>query len=792
MWLTRFAIDRPVIVLLATIGLMVFGLFSYLSLGRNLFPNVDFPAVAISAGYPGASPSEMERLVVKPIEDQLDGMQNLKQINAGAQEGTAMIYVQFNLGTNLDTAASDVQQRVETARAFMPSDLNPPYIERQNNTAEPIVVESLVSRQMTGPELGDLVKDRITSEIKALPGVQNVVVNGQPEREFHVLPDQQRMLATGYTLDDLLASISRNNSDLPGGRIDSPTSETSVSVRADVNSAADIGNIPLFNSLQSQATGGNPLHLSDIARVEDSHVEQRQVSHFNGNAAVYLDIQRQTTSDTVRTTAAVRDGLRKIAAEYPQIHFQEIEASADYTEASINGVLQSLMEGIFLTALVMLLFLHAWRNAIVVMVAIPTSLLATFIMMRAFGFTVDIISMMGLGLTIGILVDDSIVVLENITRHRDIGEDATNAAITGRTEIGNAAIAITLVDVIVFTPIAFMSGIVGEFMREFGLVIVVATLFSLLVSFTLTPLLAARWSVRRRSAAPPRYLAWFQNAFDALQVWYSQRALPFSLRHGTFVGFTCLLLVITSLTLPASPQTGAMINLAIAAAIFAVSGLALLLSPAFRSHRDRELPAFRARGSAAGTLWGDFGQWLRTRPASAAKWIALAPTRVGGTMVALAVPLGLAAIFFVMPKIGFEFIPSTPTGVVNVSVQFPQGQPLAQTQASIDRLEQRFMKIRDVQTVLSTTGSMPAGYGSLQGGNFAKLTVISFKNARSAQDAIGETIRSAAPPLAPGGKITVAGENGGSGAASPIFYNVAGPDSGIGAAADRLAAYIRA
>ncbi len=792
MSLTRFAISRPVIVALATIGLMVFGIYSYFSLGRNLFPSVDFPAVAISADYPGASPSEMEKLVIKPIEDQLDGMQNLKQINATSQEGTASIYAQFNLGTNLDTAASDVQQRVETARAFMPTDLDPPYIERQNNSAEPIVIEALRSDQMRGPQLGDLVKDRLVPEIKAIEGVQNVVVNGQPRREFHVFPQQQRILAAGYTLDDLFNTLARNNSNLPGGRIDSPVSETSVSVHADVNSASDIAAIPLFNTaLPALPTKVSPLHIGDLATVEDGHSEQRQVSHFDGSQAVYLDIQRQTTSDTVKTTQNIRAGLKQIAAEYPQIHFQEIEASADYTETSINGVLQSLVEGIFLTALVMLLFLHAWRNAVVVMVAIPTSLLATFIAMRAFGFTVDIISMMGLGLTIGILVDDSIVVLENITRHRDLGQNPIDAAINGRTEIGSAAIAITLVDVIVFTPIAFMSGIVGEFMREFGIVIVVATLFSLLVSFTLTPLLAAKWSMRQRSAAPPHWLGWFQRGFEAVQRWYSTRALPAGLRHGTFVGFTCVLLIVSALTLPADPKAAAFLNLFIAAVILAVSLLALAFSPLMRRYRDVAMPACAAHRSAARTVLGDFALWIRTRPLAVARWIALAPKRIPSTVVALALPLGLAFIFGVLPKVGSEFIPSAPTGVVNISLQFPQGQPLARTQTVVNALEDRMMKLQDVQSVLSTSGEIDSGYGSLLGGNYAKFTVITYRNKRNSQDRIASQIRQLAPPLAPGAKVTVAGESGSSGAASPIYYNVAGPDSVIDGAANKLAAFIR-
>ena len=223
--------------------------------------------------------------------------------------------------------------------------------------------------------------------------------------------------------------------------------------------------------------------------------------------------------------------MKKIAEKYPQISSRSCSRRPTTRKASLNGVLQSLFEGIFLTAIVLMLFLHAWRNAAVVMIAIPSSLLATFVVMRIMGLTLDNVSLMGLSLIIGILVDDSIVVLENITRHRDMGQSPGDAAISGRTEIGGAAIAITLVDVVVFLPLAFLSGFVGKYMQEFGIVVTVATLFSLFVSFTLTPVLAAKWSVKRRSAAPPRYLAWFQTGFERLNAWYRDRALPLALRH---------------------------------------------------------------------------------------------------------------------------------------------------------------------------------------------------------------------------------------------------------------------
>ncbi len=550
MWLTRFAIARPVITAMVFIGLAVYGLISYFGLGVNLMPNVSFPFVFASASYPGASPTEMEKLVIKPIEDQLDGMPNLDRLTATAQEGTATVLARFRLDTDLDFETVDVQRRVNTARVYMPSDLDPPSVDKFGSASDPIMEEALSSRSLSPAQLSDLISQRIIPDLKALPGVLDVQAAGSTAREIHVYPNQSRLLGSHATLLDINNALGYNNANLPGGRIDSPTAETTVSVHADIQRPSDIAQIPLqvLNGSQLDLAQAS-LKVGDLATIDDGHVEQRLPSRYNGSPAILLDVQRQIDADTVKTTDAARAEMKKLAHDFPNVQFSEISASADYTKGSVDGVMQSLIEGILLTAVVMLLFLHAWRNAVVVMIAIPSSLLATFIVMKLCGFTLDVISLMGLGLTIGILVDDSIVVLENITRHRDLGESALDAAVNGRSEIGNAAVAITLVDVVVFLPIAFLSGIVGKYMKEFGLVIVVATLFSLFVSFTLTPLLAGKWSVKRRSTGVPRWARWFSNGFGVLEGWYAHRALPWVLRHRLLVPLVCVALIAGAIAL---------------------------------------------------------------------------------------------------------------------------------------------------------------------------------------------------------------------------------------------------
>ncbi len=764
MWLTRFSIQRPIIVAMLFIALAVFGTASFFKLGKNAQPNVAFPIVIVFAGYPGASPAEMERLIVKPIEDQLDGIEHLDNMTATAQDGSAVVAVQFKIGTNLDFAAIDVQRRVDTARIYMPADLNPPNVYK-NGAEDPILTYAVGSKTLTGPALADLMNDRVLAEIKHIPNVADAQLFGDAQREFEVYADPIRLMGTGASLADIFAAIAANNANVPGGRIDRPTVETDVSIRADVNTAQEIAAIPLTvpNGAQKYLTVGN------VATVVDGHAEQRRVSHINGSPGLVVDVSRTITADELSSTKVARDEMKKLAARYPQIEFHELFAPADYTKASLNGVFQSLFEGIFLTALVLMLFLHAWRNAVVVMVAIPCSLLATFVTMRALNLTLDNVSLMGLSLIIGILVDDSIVVLENITRHRDMGQAPADAAISGRTEIGGAAIAITLVDVVVFLPLAFLSGFVGEYMKEFGIVVTVATLFSLFVSFTLTPVLAAKWSVKKRSAAPPRYLAWFQTGFERLTAWYRDRALPLALRHRWMTFWLSFLLVLNSLTLAAGKQAmqGAAavdVVLAVVALVWGF-GLGRLLRGRSLSLRGRGLSGIRITGMHAGAT-------------------------VASALVCLATAGGLMLIVLTNHGVQSEFVPDEKQGQVSMILTFPTGTPLGTTQAAIDRIDSAALKLPFVDTVRSTSGMKPSGWGSTNGGFVGRVNVTLQKDHRRSEDDLIEQLRKVAPPLAKGALVTVSSRGGG-GSGSPISYTLSGPDGAIDQAADKLAAFVR-
>ncbi|HEY8321478.1 MAG TPA: efflux RND transporter permease subunit [Candidatus Baltobacteraceae bacterium] len=809
MWLTRFALTRPVITAMVFGALTLFGVFAYFQIGKSQDPpGTTFPVVVIQAGYPGAAPQDVEKLIIKPIEDQMVGIDGLDQISATAQEGIGVVVVQFKLDTNLDLAAIDVQRRVDTARVFMPSDLDPPYVEKNSNT-QPIIDLAVNSKTLSPAALNDIVTNRVKPLIEQIPNVQSVDVGGGLQREFHVQPDPATLLALNATLGDVFGAISQNNANLPGGRMLQPSQEASVAVHADVQSAADLAAVPL----SIPGASSRLLTVGNVAKTDDGYAEQRNISHFNGKPRLYISINKTLESDEINATKIARERLKGIEAQFPQISFFEVDAPADDTAAELNGVWQSLFEGILLTAIVMLLFLHAWRNAAVVLISIPVSIFATFVVMKALGFTFDFMSLMGLSLIIGILVDDSIVVLENITRHRDMGESPMDAAINGRTEIGGAAIAITMVDVVVFLPIAFLPGIVGKYLKEFALVVVVATMFSLLVSFTLTPLLAGRWSILKRSTAPPEWFYSLRNPlvngiiglvglllsifgpgaigvlgiimiavvvlnlvvqnYDKVVTWYKDVALPSALDHGWFVAFVCGTLFMNSLFLIFGGVAGAggMVAAVYDVVVLAVLGLGLLVGLVTRGGvrsgrlKGRDPFSFLAR-SAAGMF-----------------------DRVWLTVATIALPLVLVGATIVLGGVSFDFVPGSQTGAMRMTLTYPSGTPIAVTAKSVDRLENAIMKIDGIDTVSSRVGSKPTGHGQSTGGNYASISAQTLPNRRGDTNKIIERIR-ALKPLAPGGDFQVSGEGGGAGG-TPIFYSITGPDDQLDIAAQKIVAFLK-
>ena len=500
MHLTRFALNNPIAVTLFYVLIAILGIAALMRMGRSILPPVSFPVVAIAAPYPGAGPREIERLVVEPIEDQLDAIPDLDRVSVSAQDGSASLLVRFRFGSSLDTDRSNVQQAVDAARPNMPLDLVPPVVVNSDPSQAPILEEAVTSAVLSPRELAELVDDRIAPALRAAPGVGEVRTSGEATRQLTVVPQNSSLGAVGATSLDVFRALTSANDIFPGGRFRARLSEATVGVRSSAESADALLALPVA------IPGGATLRVNDVAHALDGYADDSVISRVDQTRAIVVYVSRAQGEDSLRTIAGASAAFARLAKRYPLIRFERLRSDAPYTTAAIDGVLQTLGEGVVLTVLVMLFFLHAWRNAIISAIAIPASLFAAFTAMWIAGFTINVLSLMALSLTIGILVDDSIVIVEAIARAAERGLQGDRAALAGRGELGGAAFAITLVDVAVFAPIAFMSGVVGEFMREFGAVIVFATAFSLLVSFTLTPLLAARWALR--PLRPKRVLPW--------------------------------------------------------------------------------------------------------------------------------------------------------------------------------------------------------------------------------------------------------------------------------------------
>lgn len=499
MWLTAFSLRNPIVVTLFYVFVTAAGLTAYARLGRSILPPIAFPVVAVNAPYAGAGPDEVDRLIVAPIEDKLDALPDLERISSLAQDGVAQIVVRFRFGSDLDTDRANVQQAVDAARANMPADLLAPAIAEIDPSQAPVLDVAVESAVLSPRALADTLDNRVLPALRATPGVGAVSVEGEPVRQFTVVPKLGALDATGIGALDLFRALVTANDVLPGGRLRSRYDEASIGIASAAQSADDVRALPV-------GTAG--LRVGDVAVVEDGYSDPALIVRVDGRPAVLLHVSRSENGDSLAAIAAARKTLKRLASQEPLVRFTALRSEAPQTNAAIAGVLQTLCEGVVLTVLVMLVFLRAWRNAVIAAIAIPTSILATFTAMWMAHFTINVLSLMGLSLTVGILVDDSIVIIEAIVRHARTGVSGDDAALAGRRELGGAAIAITLVDVAVFAPIALTSGLVGAFMREFGLVVVFATGFSLLVAFTLTPLLAARWSLPATRPVDPRLLPW--------------------------------------------------------------------------------------------------------------------------------------------------------------------------------------------------------------------------------------------------------------------------------------------
>jgi len=551
MKVTELAIKRPAAMTMVIMFFVVLGLYGYTFIGSDLFPKADQPFVTIVAPYPGAGPEEMESQVVDEIEEAVSSLSGLKQLRSWIYEGLAFTVLEFRMGTDPDVAAMDTQKAVDAVMLKLPKDIEKPIIKKHDQNADPIL-NIVVGGQKPLNELYDIANDTIKARLETVPGVASVSVVGGQKRQVRIDIDRSRMESYGLSANQIVQLLKAENLNVPSGTIKGEKMQYDVRLVAKFNTLEDIKKLPV-----PLPTGGT-VPLREIAVVSDSYAEIDQYNRLNKREAVSLIVQKQTDASIVDTAEAARQELAAIERALPaDVNIVITDDSSIFIRNSLADTQRTLVEGVLMTGLVLLFFLREWRSLVIVMLAIPTSIIATFMMMYFFDYTFNLLSLMGLSLCVGILVDDSIVVLENIHRHLQMGKNPIQAAIDGRQEIGMAAVAITMSDVVVFGPIAFMQGMVGQMFRQFGLTVVVATLFSLFVSFTLTPMMAARFykyipEEEKVKGGKNRYWEWIghkSGRIGDLVIEIYRRLLGWALQHRLKLLAIILIGVIASLSL---------------------------------------------------------------------------------------------------------------------------------------------------------------------------------------------------------------------------------------------------
>ena len=489
-------IRRPVFATMLVGSLVVLGLFSYRTLGLDLFPNIDFPIVTVTTTLKGASVEEMETGVTKELEEAINTIDGIDELRSVTKEGLSTIVVQFVLEKPRDIAAQDVRDKVSRVLAQLPVGTDPPVIEKFDMDAIPVVGLAISGRRSLR-EVTEIARKQIKEHIETLSGVGQVVLIGGEERAINVFVDPDRLTAQGLSIAQVRTGIRQQNLELPGGRLDQTRRELVVRTMGRVEQVAD------FNDLILTHIGERPLRVRDVGYAEDGVVEPRSVSRLNGQNAVQLVVRKQSGTNTVEVIDRVKAELDALRPALPaDIDIRVIRDQSRFIKASLETVRLHMWLGGVLVAFTVLLFMRDWRSTFVAGVAIPASIISTFTFMRFMGFTVNNLTMLGLVLAVGIVIDDAVVVLENIFRHvEEENVPPRRAASVGTAEIALAVTATTLSLVIIFLPVAFMAGRVGRFFHSFGLTVAVAIMVSLLVSFTLTPTLSARLLRRRGGGA---------------------------------------------------------------------------------------------------------------------------------------------------------------------------------------------------------------------------------------------------------------------------------------------------
>ena len=531
MWFTRVSIKNPVFAVMVVLGLVVLGFIGYRKMAVDQFPDVEIPVIVVQTTYSGAAPGSVENDVSRPIEEAINTVGGIKTLTSRSYQGISVVIAQFEMNTNMDNALQDVRAKIDRVRRNLPDGADDPIITQNDPNSQPIlslVVSGNESRSLR--EITDIAENTIKPRLQTARGVGEVNILGGVNPQMNIILDPSKMNALGVGINEIATAIKNTNQELPAGVVKNQEKELTVQVKGRLKDEQDFRRLIVANR------GGQPVYLEQVAQVENGIAERKSAAMTDGQTTLSITIIKSSGTNTLEVAENVRAQIAQLQKGLPED--VKISTRQDQTvsiRSSVDEVRNTIFEGAILAILIVFLFLHSWRSTVITAITLPVSIIGTFGFMYVLGYSINNMTLMALSLSVGLLIDDAIVVRENIVRHMQMGKDHYNAAIDGTQEIGLAVLATTLSIVAVFLPIAYMNGTIGQFFHQFGITVVIAVLLSMFISFTLDPMLSSKWydpdterPLEQRKGA--RALIWFEKQVEAFSQTY-QNLLKLALKH---------------------------------------------------------------------------------------------------------------------------------------------------------------------------------------------------------------------------------------------------------------------
>ena len=726
MFISDFAIKRPLVTVVAMLALVVFGVFALLKLKTDEYPDVVPPVASVGLIYPGASPDGVEKEVLKPVEEQISSISGVKTIFGKAYDGYGLVIVEFQFGKDMNEATQEIRDGISAVRADLPIELKEPVITKLNDTDRPIVSLALTSTTLDQAQLTRLADPQITRELRSISGVAEVQIFGKVERELTVEVQPDRLQAAGVSVGQVVQALQAQNLAAPVGRVTGLLDERSIRLQGRLEGPQD------FEQMVVAERDGQLIRLGQVATVRDGEEEPRTLAVFNGKQAVGIDIKKSKGYSTTDVSDKIRDKVKEIERELPTgTRVELVKDAGTRVSAAVLNVEEALLLGALLTVLVVFLFLNSWRSTVITGLALPVSVFASFIAVWVLGFRLETMSLLGLSLAIGILIDDAIVVRENIVRHVEMGKDHYTAAREGTDEIGLAVAATTFSILAVFVPIGFMPGVGGQWFKPFALTIACAVAVSLFVSFSLDPMLSAYWPDPHKQEHEK---GWITKRLDTFNHWFNRQAqnykkvIGWALDHRAAMVVLALGTFFASFTIPAKGLSGlAMALIGIGVAVWLIMRKPNLILHLIGTLVLAAITLFFGKsvvgsfGAAITFGWAikllfllglvalvGYGAWISVRHLLNAhfdNWTSNIGSIAIGAIVA-------AVLVYVVPpwrNVGFSFFPEDDRAEFIVAIETPPGSNLEYTRGKAEEAARLIRAHKEVRYTYTTLGDATAG-----------------------------------------------------------------------------------